>query len=154
MRIIFQKSLRRISLSPYNLDIISWFRRKQQKYLSGISAVFVLYGAISFPRKGLICPEFPEKDQGINTGNAHNGKNNPGHSSECAEEVADQVKFKKTDESPVNSSNDDQYQSCNVKPVSFHVNSSFREAAWYHYYWIKIEDYVYFMIILWKRVPI
>lgn len=48
-----------------------------------------------FPGKGLICPEFPEKDQGINTGNAHNGKNNPGHSSECAEEVADQVKFKK-----------------------------------------------------------
>ena len=73
-----------------------------------------------FPGKGLICPEFPEKDQGIN---------NPGHSSECAEEVADQVKFKKTDESPVNSSNDDQYQSCNVKPVPFHVNSSFREAA-------------------------
>lgn len=107
-----------------------------------------------FPGKGLICPEFPEKDQRINTGNAHNGKNNPGHSSECAEEVADQVKFKKTDESPVNSSNDDQYQSCNVKPVPFHVNSSFREAAWYHYYWIKIEDYVYFMIILWKRVPI
>ena len=25
-----------------------------------------------FPGKGLICPEFPEKDQGINTGNAHN----------------------------------------------------------------------------------
>ena len=86
-------------------------------------------GPFHFPGKGLICPEFPEKDQGINTGNAHNGKNNPGHGSECAEEVADQVKFKKTDESPVNSSNDDQYQSCNVKPVPFHVNSSFREAA-------------------------
>ena len=40
-----------------------------------------------FPGKGLICPEFPEKDQGLNTGNAHNGKNNPGHGSECAEEA-------------------------------------------------------------------
>ena len=81
------------------------------------------------PGKGLICSQFPEQDQGINTGNAHNGKNNPGYGSECAEEVADQVEFKKTDQTPVNSPNDDQYQSCNVKPVPFHVNSSFREAA-------------------------
>ena len=74
-----------------------------------------------FPGKGLICPEFPEKDQGINTGNAHNGKNNPGNSSECAEEVADQVKFKKTDESPVNSSNDvmsSQFLSMSIPPFA------------------------------------
>ena len=54
--------------------------------------------------------------------NAHNGKNNPGHSSEC-EEVADQVKFKKP-MSPVNSPMMISIRAVMSSLVLSHVNSS------------------------------
>ena len=64
--------------------------------------------------------EFPEKYKWINSWNTDNCENNPADHRHISENNRYKIQIEEADKSPVNGTNNDQYQTNNIQPVPFH----------------------------------